>query len=262
MKILLFGKNGQLGREAQRTLAVLGEVIPLDYPEVDFTQPQDVKTMIGEIKPDVIINAAAYTAVDRAESEPQVARLINAITPGVIAETARAMRAVFIHYSTDYVFDGKKGSPYVEQDAPHPLNLYGQTKIEGEQAVAQNSAATLIFRTSWVYSTQGNGFLAKALHWARTQKTMRVVEDQVGSPTWARLLAEMTASVIAAASRSMSYPSVDEQAFFEWVAVRSGLYHLGGDGYVSRLEWVKSILEDDPKRSEHIVTEIVPAKTV
>jgi dTDP-4-dehydrorhamnose reductase len=250
-RILLIGKNGQLGWELQRTLATLGEVVSLDFPAVDLGSPESLRELIHGISPSLIVNAAAYTNVDKAESEPNLARRINAIAPGVMAEEAKRIGAAFIHYSTDYVFDGTKGSAYVETDVPNPLNVYGSTKLEGEQLVQAAGGAYLIFRTSWVYSLRQGGFVTKVLQWARQQEILRIVDDQFGSPTWARTLAEVTAQVIAQGREE----SVD------YIQEKHGLYHLAGSGSASRYKWARTILELDPRRDEQVVKEIVPAKT-
>jgi dTDP-4-dehydrorhamnose reductase len=251
MKILLFGKNGQVGWELQRTLAPLGEVTALDYPEVNFADLSGLREVVRTVRPAVIVNAAAYTAVDKAEQEPDLARAINASAPGMLAEEARALRAAFIHYSTEYVFDGLKGKPYVEQDQPEPLNQYGWSKLEGERAIGEVGGAYLILRTSWVYSTRVGGFVNKVLQWARQQKKLRIVEDQVGNPTWCRMLAEASAQLLAA-SRGDPYG---------WLNEHSGLYHLAGSGHASRLEWAEAILCYDPARGEQVVEKIEPALT-
>ena len=232
MKILLFGKYGQLGWELHRTLQGLGEVAAYDYPEVDFAAPQSLPRIIKESRPDIVINAAAYTDVDKAESEQEKARLINAEAPGVLAEASRSVGAVFVHYSTDYVFDGNKGSPYVESDAPNPLNNYGRTKLEGEKAVLQAGGAGLILRTAWVYSLRGDSFVTKVLRWARTQNEIRVVDDQVSNPTWARHLAEVTTLVLASRVQEGSGP----------LSELAGIYHLAGWGMASRFEWARSVI--------------------
>ncbi len=247
--ILLLGNTGQLGWEAQRCLSCLGQVIALDYPDVDFAHPEQLRGLVRSVKPSVIYNAVAYTAVDRAESEPEKAHLINAVAPGVLAEAARESSAVLIHVSTDYVFDGAKGSPYSEEDAPNPLNIYGQTKWEGEKAVQQVGGSYLTFRTSWVYSNRRDSFVTKVLQWARQQPVMRVVTDQVGNPTWARLLAEVTAQVLA-----RSGPDG-----YDWIGERSGLYHLAGDGCASRYEWTQAILQNDPHPEEQKVQQLTTA---
>jgi dTDP-4-dehydrorhamnose reductase len=203
------------------------------------------------VHPQVIVNAAAYTNVDKAESEAELARQINSVSPGVLAEEARRLGAAFIHYSTDYVFDGCKGAPYTESDVPHPLNVYGQTKLEGEQAVQAAGGAYLILRTSWVYSLRQGGFVTKVLQWAREQETLRVVDDQISSPTWARMLAEATALIIAQGR--------DDPVGY--LTEKAGLYHLAGSGACSRYEWAQAILELDPKKSEQKVQQLLPAKS-
>ncbi|MCL4562633.1 MAG: dTDP-4-dehydrorhamnose reductase [Chloroflexi bacterium] len=251
MRILLFGKNGQLGWELQRSLATLGEITALDYPEVNFSTPGGLMEAIEQTHPEVVVNAAAYTAVDRAESEPQIAEAVNAEAPGALAEAARAQGAVFIHYSTDYVFDGVKGSAYTENDAPHPINAYGRSKLNGELAVLKAGGASLILRTSWVYSTRAGGFVTKVLQWARQQPRLRIVSDQVGSPTWARMLAEATAQVLAMSGKDP----------YSFISARAGIYHLAGSGSASRLEWAQEILKNDPRKDEQLVEAILPAQT-
>lgn len=251
LRILLIGKNGQLGWELQRTLATLGEVIAFDYPNIDLSKPESLREVISGIAPQLIVNAAAYTNVDNAESEPDLARAVNAIAPGVIAQEAKRLNAALIHYSTDYVFDGTKGTAYVENDKPNPLNIYGKTKLEGEQLVQDVGGAYLIFRTSWVYSLRQGGFVSKVLQWARQQKIMRIVDDQIANPTWARMLAEATSHVIAQGR----WEAVD---YLKEVA---GLYHLAGGGAASRYEWAKAIIEMDPMRKEHIVKQLLPSKS-
>jgi dTDP-4-dehydrorhamnose reductase len=251
MKILLFGKYGQLGWELHRSLQCLGEVVAYDLPEVDFTKPSSLRPLLERARPEVVINAAAYTDVDKAESETEKARLINAESPGVLAETCRALGAAFIHYSTDYVFDGKKGSPYTEADKPNPLNVYGRTKLDGEEAVKQAGETYLIFRTAWVYSMRRECFVTKVLRWARTQAEMRIVDDQVSNPTWARSLADCTAQLLA---RAGTEP-------LPWIAERGRLYHLAGWGFASRFEWAKEILKEDPLQVQQIVRGIIPARS-
>ncbi len=250
-RLLLIGKNGQLGWELQRTLATLGEVTTLDYPEIDLAKPDSLREVIRAIKPQIIINAAAYTNVDKAESEPGVVAAVNADAPRVMAEEADRMGAALIHYSTDYVFDGTKGSAYVETDVPNPLNVYGKSKLAGEQYVRECGGAYLIFRTSWVYSLRPGGFVSKVLQWARQQETLRIVDDQIGSPTWARALAEMTAQIIGQ-GRNDPVRYIKEEA---------GLYHFAGAGGCSRYEWAKAIIDLDPKKEEHVVKELLPAKS-
>jgi len=232
MKILLFGKYGQLGWELHQTLQGLGEVVAFDYPEVDFTRPDSLPRLIEDSRPAVVINAAAYTDVDKAESEREKARLINAEAPGVLAEACRSVGAVFIHYSTDYVFDGKKGSPYVEADPPNPLNAYGRTKLEGDHAVLQGGGVNFILRTAWVYSLRRESFVTKVLRWAHSQNELRIVSDQISNPTWARSLAEMTGQLLSKAGKLGG----------SWLGDRRGLYHLAGRGFASRYDFAVSIL--------------------
>lgn len=251
MKILLLGKNGQLGWELHRALQPLGEVTAVDYPEINLTDFSPVREIIRNIRPSVIVNATAYTAVDQAESQPELAWKINGEAPGLLAEEARLLQAVLIHFSTDYVFDGTKKSPYVESDQPDPINEYGKSKWEGEKTVQQAGEAYLIFRTSWVYSDRVGGFVNKVLQWARQQQTLRIVDDQVASPTWCRMLAEASAQLLAAS----------KQDVFSFLKGHTGVYHLAGSGAASRYEWAQKILELDPKRDEQVVKELVPART-
>ena len=230
--IILFGKNGQLGYELCRSLACLGEVTALDYPEIDFTHPEQLSSLITAEKPSLVVNAAAYTAVDRAESEPEIARLINGDAPGVMAESCSRIGAGFIHYSTDYVFDGKKGTPYTEKDETHPLNAYGLTKLAGERSVLAAGGSSWIFRTSWVYSNRRDSFVSKVIEWSANRTSLRIVTDQVSNPTWARALAEATSLALAAGIRDIR----------GWMQQTAGLYHLAGSGYASRLEWAREIL--------------------
>lgn len=251
MKILVFGKTGQLGWEVHRTLSPLGEIHAFGRDELDLTQLDQLKRVIREVKPQVIVNASAYTAVDQAETEQKLAMTINAEAPGVMAEEARAFGAVLVHYSTDYVFDGEKGSAYTEADSTNPLNMYGQSKLAGEQAIGQVGGAHVILRTSWVYSLRGEGFVSKVLSWARKQETLKIVSDQIGSPTWARMLAEITSTMLA---RSQ----FDLQGYF---LERSGMYHLGGSGSVSRYDLTQEILRLDPRAGEQIMKRLEPALT-
>ena len=251
MKILLFGKTGQVGWEAQRALSLLGEVHAYGPDELDLTKLDELEKTIRAVKPQIIVNASAYTAVDKAESEPEIARAVNAAAPGVMAEEAHKLNAPFIHISTDYVFDGEKGSPYTEEDATNPLNVYGQSKLEGEQVIVQVGGVHVILRTSWVYSLRGDSFVTKVLAWSRKQEILKIVSDQVGSPTWARMLAE---TILAMLARGLP----DPQNYF---SERRGIYHLGGAGSVSRLDFAKAILSLDPNRSNQVTKRLEPALT-
>lgn len=250
-KILLLGNTGQLGWEAQRVLGCLGELVALDYPDVDFTRPESLRALVSEIKPSVIYNAAAYTAVDRAESDWERCRMINVEAPAVLAEEARKHRAVFVHVSTDYVFDGKKGSAYTEEDAANPLSAYGRSKLESEQAVAAAGGCWFTFRTSWVFSNRRDSFVSKVLEWASKNPTLRIVDDQISGPTWARSLAEATGMVLAQGGKEP----------YEGLLEHSGLYHLAGWGWGSRKEWAEEILRLDPHPELRQAKEILGAKT-
>ncbi|HPR35004.1 MAG TPA: dTDP-4-dehydrorhamnose reductase [Anaerolineaceae bacterium] len=250
-KILQIGTKGQLGWELLSTCAPLGEVVALDYPDVDLSDSAGLRELVRSVKPEIIINAAAYTNVDKAESEPEKARAINATGPGILAEEAKKVNAVLVHYSTDYVFDGTKDSPYVETDLPNPLNVYGQTKLEAEQAIAASGCVNLVLRTSWVFSMRQGGFVTKVLQWARAQEVMRVVDDQISSPTSARMLAEITTLILAQGREDV----------FGYLSKKSGLYHCAGGGSCSRYDWAKAILEYDPHKEEQVVKQLLPAKS-
>jgi dTDP-4-dehydrorhamnose reductase len=224
LRILIAGKNGQIGWELQRALGALGEVTALGRAEMDLSKADAVRARIHEIKPDIIVNAAAYTAVDKAESEPDLAMAVNGVAPGVMAQEAKRLGALLVHYSTDYVFDGTKSSPYIEEDSPNPLSVYGKTKLAGEQAVAASGADYLILRTSWVYSTRGKNFVLTILRLAAERPELKVVGDQHGAPTWARDIAETTARVL------------DEPK------ERSGLFHLSASGATSWFGFATEIL--------------------
>ena len=247
LKLLLFGKNGQVGWELHRTLIVLGDLIAIDYPEVDFSRPEILHEIIRHIKPDIIINASAYTAVDRAEEEQELAYRVNTVAPRMMAEAAKMNQAVLIHFSTDYVYDGEKGAPYTEEDTPNPINVYGATKLEGDRAIQDLNGNYLILRTSWVYSLRRDSFVTKVLKWARTNSELRVVTDQIGSPTWARSLAETVALLIAKGGKDP----------IPMIAGRAGVYHLAGNGGTSRFEWAQAILENDLHKEEQTVQRMV-----
>lgn len=200
MNILLFGKNGQVGWELQRSLSVLGTVTALDFDSTehcgDFANSAGVADTVRALRPNVIVNAAAHTAVDKAESEPEFARTLNATTPSAIAQEAAKLGAWLVHYSTDYVFDGSGSRPWVETDTPAPLSVYGRTKLEGEQLIQQSGALHLILRTSWVYGARGGNFAKTMLRLAQERERLTVIDDQWGAPTGADLLADVTAHAI------------------------------------------------------------------
>ncbi|OUL33702.1 dTDP-4-dehydrorhamnose reductase [Nostoc sp. 106C] len=246
MKILLTGVTGQLGWELQRTLMTIGEVIPVGRSvnnpnlQMDLTQLDTIRRTIREVRPDLIINPAAYTAVDKAEKEPELAMAINGIAPGAIAEEAKRLGAAVIHYSTDYVFDGNKNTAYTEQDQPNPQNIYGKTKLAGEQAIASVGVPHLILRTSWVYSLQGKNFLLTMLKLAQEREEIRVVDDQIGAPTWSRMIAEATAQIL----------SQNPQNIYELLVSKGGLYHLTASGQTSWYGFAKTIFELDDRKSD------------
>jgi dTDP-4-dehydrorhamnose reductase len=238
-KILLLGKNGQVGWELQRTLAPLGNVMALDQEELDLGRVGDVRSTMQEFKPDIIVNAAAYTAVDKAVSEPDLAMAINGDAPGVLAEEAKKLGALLVHYSTDYVFDGTKDTPYTEEDKPNPLNVYGKTKLAGEQAIQAVDGNHLIFRTSWVYGTRGQNFFLTMLRLAREREEIRVVDDQIGAPTWCRMIAESTALILAQGVNR-------EEGFNGYFEEKKGIYHMTAGGQTSWYGFAERIFESTP----------------
>ncbi|QMV03266.1 dTDP-4-dehydrorhamnose reductase [Devosia sp. D6-9] len=219
MKVLLFGAGGQVGRVLAAMLPQVADLVALGRDEADFTRSGHLADLVAEARPDVVINAAAYTAVDRAESEPELAAQVNAAAPAELAVAAGRAGATLIHYSTDYVFDGTKAGAYVETDPTAPLNIYGRTKREGEVAVAASGADFLIFRTSWVHAPGGNNFIAKMLKLAAERDGLKVIDDQIGAPTSARLIAQTTLRTLAA--RAANNP------------LASGIYHLTASGETS-----------------------------
>ena len=226
MKILLTGINGQLGHELQHTLAPLGEVVGVRRTTMDLTQPEQILRVIDAVQPDLIVNPAAYTAVDRAETETELAHAINAIAPQIIAQAAQRLQIPLIHVSTDYVFDGQKNTPYTETDPPNPLGAYGRTKLAGEEAVRQNGDRALILRTAWVYSAYGKGnFVKTMLRLGSQREEIRVVADQVGTPTWARNIAEAIAAIA----------SIEEPGT---------TYHFTNSGVASWYDFAVAIFED------------------
>lgn len=231
MKILLIGKNGQVGWELRRTLAALAEVVALDYPEVNFTDPAALRQLVSRVRPDVLVNAAAYTAVDKAETEKELCRQINAVAPGVLAEEAKKLGALLVHYSTDYVFDGSKRTPCVETDPPNPLGAYGESKLAGDEAVRASGVDHLIFRLCWVYGTRGQNFMLTMQRLAREREQLRVVRDQVGCPTWSRLIAEGTTLAL------KQVTACQDRSMF------SGTYHLACAGIASWHEFASRIIE-------------------
>jgi len=235
MKILLFGKGGQVGWELQRALSSLGELIALDNDSTDlcgdFTNLPGLAQTVRSVHPDVIVNAAAHTAVDKAESEPELARTINALAPEVLAREAAALGAWLVHYSTDYVFDGSGDTPWVETDATGPLSVYGSNKLESEMLIAQHCPRHLIFRTSWVYAARGGNFAKTMLRLGQERDKLTVINDQVGAPTGADLLADITAHAI----RQVTQPSDLSDTY-------AGIYHLVAAGETSWFDYAKHVL--------------------
>jgi dTDP-4-dehydrorhamnose reductase len=225
MRILLTGRNGQVGWELERSLGALGELLALDRGALDLSRPDSIRRCVREARPGIIVNAAAYTAVDQAESEPQIAEVVNAQAPGVLAEEAKRAGALLVHYSTDYVFDGTGRSAYVESDVPNPINVYGATKLGGEQAVRASGCVHYILRTSWVYSARGRNFLLTMLKHAQEKQELRVVSDQVGAPTWSRTIAQATVSLLGRHDPAAA-----------------GLYHLCSSGSASWYEFACAIV--------------------
>jgi dTDP-4-dehydrorhamnose reductase len=201
MRLLVTGANGQVGRELTRSLMPLGEVIALDRSRCDLARPDTIPAVVRNVRPDVIVNAAAYTAVDRAEADEELATRVNGTAAGVLAQEGRESGALLVHYSTDYVFDGTKAAPYVEDDPPAPISAYGRSKLAGELAVRAAGGDHVILRTSWVFAAHGHNFLNTILRLARERDELRIVADQVGAPTWARDIADATARVIERAQR-------------------------------------------------------------
>jgi dTDP-4-dehydrorhamnose reductase len=235
MKILLIGKNGQVGWELRRTLAPMAEVVAVDYPEINFTDVPALRQFVAATRPAVVVNAAAYTAVDKAETETELCRQVNVVAPGVLAEEAKKLGALMVHYSTDYIFDGTKTTPYIETDTPNPLGSYGRTKLEGDRAVKASGANHLIFRLCWVYGARGQNFMLTMQRLAREREKLRVVGDQFGCPTWSRMIAEATALAL-----QQVLAGADASKF-------NGEYHLAAGGQANWHEFASRIIELMPE---------------
>ncbi|TYQ17077.1 UNVERIFIED_ORG: dTDP-4-dehydrorhamnose reductase [Zoogloea ramigera] len=236
MKILLTGSTGQVGYELARSLQGLGEVVAVDRNVMDLSNLDQVRDVIRTVRPQLIVNPAAYTAVDKAESEPELAYRVNAEAPGLMAQEAKLLGAAMVHYSTDYVFDGSDPSPRGEDDATGPLNVYGASKLAGEQAIAAAGIDHLIFRTSWVYGMRGKNFLLTMMRLAKEREELKVVADQHGAPTWSRTIADTTALVLAQAQ-------AQTQAGADWWSQNSGVYHLSAQGQTTWFEFTQAIVE-------------------
>jgi dTDP-4-dehydrorhamnose reductase len=244
-RILLIGKIGQVGWELRRTLAPMAELVCVDFPDIDLCSGDSIRKWVTESKPEIVVNAAAYTAVDKAESDEDRAMKINGLAPGILAEAARKCGALMVHYSTDYVFDGTKTEPYVETDAPNPLGAYGRTKLAGDEAVRAAGGAHLIFRLCWVYGARGQNFMLTMIRLARERDKLRVVSDQVGCPTWSRMIAETTALAL-----KQTLAARDLGAF-------TGTYHLAASGSTSWHGFASAIISLMPaegRKCSHVDT--------
>lgn len=249
-RVLVTGSDGQLGRELVRVLPPQVEIHALNRGALDLADPDAIVARCREIRPALILNPGAYTAVDKAEAEPELAMKVNGVAPGVLGEEARRLGATVVHFSTDYVFDGKASQPYREDDPTNPQSVYGRTKLAGEKALAQSGAAHLIFRTSWLYATHGKNFFLTMLRLARERAELRVVADQVGAPTWVRPLA------------AAAVGALDFQPSGITTAVAPGLYHLSAGGQTSWHGFAAAILADvaDPDRRATAVRAITTAE--
>lgn len=234
LRILITGATGQVGWHLQRALAPLGEVMPCTRYQLDLTQPDAAAQVVRGLAPDVVVNAAAYTAVDKAESEPELAHAVNATTPGLIADNLARNGALLVHYSTDYVFDGAKSGAYQESDATGPLNVYGESKLAGERLIASSGCASIILRTSWVYDVRGKNFLRTVLRLAREREELRMGGDQHGAPTWARMIAESTAQIVARCAH--------ERDSANWGF--RGIFHVTAAGQTTWAGFAQQILEE------------------
>jgi dTDP-4-dehydrorhamnose reductase len=232
-RVLVFGRTGQLGWELRHKLACLGPIATVGSPEVDFAKPETIRDAVRAASPAAIVNAAAYTAVDKAESEPELAMAINGTAPGVLAEEAKRLGSLLVHYSTDYVYDGTKQGPWVETDAPNPLNVYGKTKLAGDEAIAAVGCDHLIFRTSWVYGARGNNFLLTMLRLSKERAELRVVDDQTGAPTSSECIAQATADVLA---QVLGPAGGGLQG-------RSGIYNMACSGATTWFGFAKALIE-------------------
>jgi dTDP-4-dehydrorhamnose reductase len=255
MRILITGADGQVGWECRRSLQSLGTLLVVNRAQCDLTHPDAIRAAVRDREPDLIINAAAYTAVDRAETETAVADAVNAVAPAVLAEEAKRSGAAMIHLSTDYVFDGCKTSPYVEADPCNPLSAYGRTKRQGEEAILAMATPAVILRTSWIYAMRGSNFLRTIIRLAREREELRIVDDQWGAPTWARSVADGIAAIAARAGR-------DRGSVAASFAERGGIYHLTAGGRTNWHQFAARILQllPDPTRRLRALTPIASAQ--
>jgi dTDP-4-dehydrorhamnose reductase len=253
-RILIFGRKGQVGWELRHKLACLGQVSTVEYPEVDFSNSDSILSAVRKVEPAVIVNAAAYTAVDKAETELDLATAINATGPSVLAEEARRLGGLLVHYSTDYVFDGSKPSPWIETDAPDPLNAYGRTKLAGDQAIQSSGCDYLIFRTSWVYGARGGNFLLTMLRLAKERAELRIIDDQIGAPTSSECIAQATSDVL-------SQVLAPGGSGVSGIQGRSGIYNLTSSGETSWFGFAKAILTEAATRFGSPLPNLVPITT-
>ena len=251
IRTLVFGRGGQLGWELRHKLACLGGVAGAGSPEVDFSKPDTIRNAVRAAAPAVIVNAAAYTAVDKAESEPELALAINGTAPGVLAEEARRLGSILVHYSTDYVFDGAKQGSYVETDATNPLNVYGRTKLAGDEAIQSVGGSYLILRTSWVYGARGSNFLLTMLRLAKEREELRIVDDQTGAPTSSECIAQATANILAQVLGSHG----------GGLEGRSGIYHLTCGGETTWFGFAKALLTRSAATSGIAIPKLIPITT-
>jgi dTDP-4-dehydrorhamnose reductase len=249
--ILVTGATGQVGHELVRELSSLGPVLAPGRETMNLARPDDIRSAIRSLRPRLVVNAGAYTAVDRAESDAVACAAINAEAPRVLAEEVARIGGALVHYSTDYVFDGSKTGAYTEADAPNPVGVYGETKLAGERAIAETGVPHLILRTSWVYGVRGNNFMRTMLRLARERETLRVVADQVGTPTWSRSLAVQTAQLLAILGAR-------DESLVGALATVSGVFHLSAAGATSWHGFAEAILRGDPRRDEHRVERVEP----
>ncbi len=250
-RILIVGSAGQVGVELQRSFAEGAEIFAWDRSKIDLAKPDEIRTMMRSVAPEIVLNAAAYTAVDRAESEPDAARAINAVAPGILAEEALRRDALLVHYSTDYVFDGSKRTPWLETDSPNPLSVYGATKLGGDQAIQQVGGKYLIFRTSWVYGPHGRNFLFTMLRLGKERSQLKVVDDQIGGPTTSCELAGATHAIVS------TIVNGTHDADGKW----SGLYNMSCSGAVSWCEFARAIFEHAGEPLQGRLPEVVPIST-
>jgi dTDP-4-dehydrorhamnose reductase len=250
-RILIVGSAGQLGVELQRSFAEAGEIFAWDRNEINLAKPDEIRAMMRSVAPEIVLNAAAYTAVDRAESEPDAARAINTVAPGILAEEALRRDALLVHYSTDYVFDGSKRTPWLETDSPNPLSVYGATKLGGDQAIQQVGGKYLIFRTSWVYGPHGHNFLLTMLRLGKERSQLKVVDDQIGGPTTSCELGGATHAIVSAILNGT------HDATGNW----SGLYNMSCSGAVSWCGFARAIFERAGGLLQGSLPEVVPIST-